>query len=267
MDQIENTQMTESSPAPAVAPAQAPETPVGNASGLDLNALNQAFAPLGRYNFSSVDDVVKAFTGTQTAMREAQEKAAKHEQRTRRLEPLLNEAETNQDFQRYLYEKANEYANPVGNALDPSVASVLNPVLTQVDDIRLRLAERDMKDQMDSLARDPDYGSYMTDDVKRELLINARATGDYDLEKHFNKLYGRRVIQDAKASAKQEVVREITEKNNAYPHGSAPSAGAAVAPQVNPLDMTPKEKEAFIQREAERILRDPAYRDKVNAGG
>ena len=258
----EITQTTE----PAQAPAQAPAEPVsdgGNASGLDLNALNQALAPLGNYRVNSPDDVVKIIASTQKGMREAQEKAAKHEQRLRRVEPLLTEAESNPEFQRYLYEKANEYAGSGGTNLDPHVASVLDPVMTRISSVEMQLAERQMADQMDSLKKDEVYGPYINDDVMKDLLIEARATGNYDLESHFARKYGRQVIANVRAQAKQDVVRQIQEKAEAYPQGAAPQGQSAVPQPKSFGAMTQAEKDEYIRSEADRILSDTRYRDKI----
>jgi hypothetical protein len=262
----EITQTTDPTPAPEVAPGASPETP-GNAGGLDLNALNTALSAHGRYNVTNVDDVVKIITSEQKAMREAQEKAAKHEQRLRRVEPLLTEAESNPEFQRYLYEKANEYADSGGANLDPNVASVLDPVMNRISSVEMQLAERSMQDQMESLKRDETFGPYVNDDVMKDLLIEARATGNYDLESHFTRKYGRQIIANVRAQAKQDVVREIQEKANAYPQGAAPQGQPAV-PQQTPLaQMSDAEKAEYIKSEARRIMADTRYRDKVLSGG
>jgi hypothetical protein len=266
MDEL-NTQTTETSEAPVQAPvADTPASDNGNATGLDLNALNQELSSLGNYQVRSAEDVRNIIAASQKGMREAQEKAAKHEQRMRRVEPLLTEAESNPDFQRGLYEWANSYQGPSGTQMDPNVSQVLNPVFTKIDSLEARLAERDMQDQMDALARDPRIGSDLTTDMKAELLIEARASGNYDLNSHFWRKYGPSLVDRARSGAKQEVVQEIQKNANAYPQGASPQSGAAaVQAPKSPSAMTQAEKDAYIQQEAHRILSDTRYRDKVLA--
>jgi hypothetical protein len=127
----------------------------------------------------------------------------------------------------------------------------------------MQLAERSMQDQMERLRKDEMFGPYINDDVMHDLLIEARASGNYDLETHFTRKYGRQIIKNVRAQAKQDVVREIQEKANAYPQGSAPQGQPAVGQQKPPAQMTEAEKAEYIMAETRRIMADTRYRDKV----
>jgi hypothetical protein len=259
----EITQTSEPQATPEAAPVN-PASPTGQATGLDLNALNQRLSSLGDgYSVTNVDDVVRIINDKKTGMHAAQNEKAKLQERLRRVEPLLTEAEQNPEFQRYLYEKANEFASGGTAGIDPSVTQVLNPVYNEIESIKLSLAERQMQDQLDSLARDPDIGHLVTKDVQQDLLIEARASGRYDLTDHFWRKYGRSALQTARTTGKQEAVKAIQDTNNAYPQGSAPNSTGAVAPAMDFSKMTQNDIDAYIQNEATKILNDNRYRDKV----
>lgn len=241
--------------APMAAPAPTPSAPAnGNASGVDVQSLNetldQQLRALGKdYSMAALPDKVKAL---QKGMYEAQEKAA-------RLERQVREAEFRQQA-RY-QPPVQQPQIPMDQMDDPSAApwiGAINHLATRQQQAEERQVRQELRQLVDELG--VQYPEIATEDVRRELIVEAIATENYDLQGMFLKKYSHEIANKAAAAAVAKTMAGIQQNATAYPHG-APTT--AVPSPVNPLDMTPDQQEAWFNEEMARIQSQPGYADKL----
>ena len=240
---------------PAVDPGQVPASPASNTQPADTESLNQQLRSVG-INLS-LDDIRNLKSG----MNEAQREAAQTKKRLRDVEPFVESFEQNPSFRDYMYEQARAY-NPngmsSGGGVDPGVIAVLNPIAKDAREAREEVAQWKFNQQMDVLAKD--YPEQLTDVAKQDLALTAAASGNYDLEYHFLKKYGKGILAGARTQGRQDAVQAIQASNQAY---RSPAGSQAVAPPQELANMTEEQKKEWSDKEVDRIISDTDYAAKV----
>lgn len=246
-----NTETQSQTPDPGLVPdATAPVSPPASQVVDPSVSLNQHL----QSNYGLTLDEVR---NLKAGMNEAQRKAAESQKRLRDYEPLLEYGKRDPNFTTYLFEKANEYGRDTGN-VDPAMLSVLDPLKQEMRQLREKVEEKDFHEQMNALSTD--YPEIMTPEAKQRLANDAYATGNYDLEFHFVKSFGKELIAKARSQGKQEAVKTIQANNQLYATGTTTTA---VAPPVDLSQMNETQKQSHINKELDRILSDPDYAAKV----
>lgn len=253
----ENLETTGNEPqTPSVDPAgDAPSASPAPSPSVDPSvSLNQQLqAQLG----ISVEDVKNLRAG----MNQAQREAAEAKKRLRALEPIIEYGERDPNFVPYLYEQTRAYGNGQGPdqiQVDRSVLNVLDPIQQRLRASEDRIAAWEFHQNMNSLGSE--YPDFVDANVKQQLALDAEATGNYDLEYHFFKRYGRSLMEKAKAKGTNEAVKQMQHQNQLYKTGVTTTS---VAPPTPVAQMNEAQKEKFINDEFERIMSDPDYAAKI----
>jgi len=244
-------------PAPAPAPEVTPPASVPVTPSIDLAKLNESLRPLGNYQVQSTEDVVKIIQDKLEGMHKAHEGRAQLEAELRRLKPMAEEGQR----RRYMPPEADPSAGEEipRTALEP-VFQHLAAVEGRLNEREVQEAQRSIRESVESLAaRMP---SFVTKDIKADLVTSCIATGVYDPEAVFWKQYGTAYVEHERKSALQTAVQKIQEKNAATAGISGPTVvtGQTV---VDPLSLSDADQENWLAAEIQKIERDPGYRENV----
>lgn len=255
---------TETAPAPAAAaPAAAPTSGSDN-SAFDLAKLNEQLRAFGPYEVKTPDDLVNHFGNMHKGLKQAQQEKTKAveesvlaQARLRRQESFLPQQDPR--FMQQRYEAPAEYGD------DPVMSSpVGRQLVQQVTEERELRAERDMRDALDRLQGDPDYKGFVTDEVRKEVLLECVARQNYDPEAVFLKKYNRQIVEHVREQTRRELVDSL-KTNAAAGAGLMPTtvaAPSAPAP-VDPALLSRDDAEKWIDMEARRIAENPKYAAEV----
>lgn len=248
-------------------PAPAPETPPASQDGqsaFDLAKLNEGLRSFGAYGeVKSADEVLRILSEKHSGMSKAQEENAKAQTRLRQLEPFADQLRAPRQEQRFDWNRQPEREEEPVQDRDPLYREVM--ALKMRDAERdSRDAEREVRESVDALDKVPEYSGFINNEIKRELLIEAAATGNYDVEGIFLKKYRSQLIDHARKSAVQQVAERIQKQNTATAGLGTPSPGSS-PPAVDPLRLSPADADAWVDSEIQKIVSDKNYRDQVIA--
>jgi hypothetical protein len=194
-------------------------------------------------------------------MTKAQEANAKAQTRLRQLEPLANQM-SRAPAQEPDYDP--EIGPFPGSHRAQSAPQDLaaNPLYWDVTEIKQKLADQDIREAVSALDRNPAYQGFMNNEIKRDILLEAAATGNYDAEGIFLKKYAGPLMEHAKRAAIQEAMQTI-QKNNAAGAGLGSPSPGGTAPTVNPQRLPAQQVDAWLDDELRRIDSEPGYAEKI----
>jgi len=155
-------------------------------------------------------------------------------------EPLIKGIKENAEFAQHMTQAAQEFYQGTDRSVDSGVQNALNPLQHKLQDIEVRLAERDMSDQVTSLKNDPNFGKFLTKEVEREMWQKVQDTGMADMQTHFWAVAGPKIVQASSKQATTDTAESIRKANASYAplDGSGSPQKGQVTP---PEDASPDE--------------------------
>jgi hypothetical protein len=113
---------------------------------------------------------------------------------------------------------------------------------------------------IESLAKDPELGAFITPDIKRDIALECAARGDFNPRTVFLDKYGNQIIAHAKAQAVKEYAARVQATNASGAGLGVPTGAAPMATlMVDPASLSKEEANKWSDGELDRIARDPKY--------
>lgn len=248
---------SEPAPAPEAAPAATPTSGSDN-SAFDLAKLNEKVRAFGNHEIKSVDDVVQVMGNLHKGMKDAQrerlklmEESTLAQARLRRQQPFARPEEP-------------QFSQPQQFMRQEEVPDAATYALQRVQALEERDAERELIGALDRLETDPTYKGFVTPEVRSEVMLKCAATGIYDPEAIFLKMYRNDIIAHVEQTTRAEALRAI-QTNAAAGSGLMPTTvnAPSLSPVIDPATMTPEQKEQYINAESAKIASNPRYAAEV----
>ena len=273
VDSTPNQPATAETPAPVVTPEASAPTSPATTPAVPLDVLNQLVrAELGdSYEIKTPEDVARILGDKHREMRKSQELAAQAQTQLRPYEPFINRMKSDPAYNRRVYETSLEYAERLNGGQAEPGQDAGSPLYGEVLALKNWKEQREAQEaqdfvvnSMESLAKDPKYEGFITDDIKRDVALECAATGNYNPKVVFLDKYGDKAFAFAEARAVKKYSERVQATNAAGAGLGVPTSAAPMAtPAVDPATLPPEQASAWGDNEIARIANDPKYAAKV----